>query len=730
MLEIPEEIKKLFRDDNTKQLTQKKFKLTFWDDKIEPLYPYETLWPSEDLFPSEHEGEPWLVIENDRIETESLTITESLSESEDLEFGSCESAIFEIIVADVPQDVTGREFTLTVEIGGYEMAMGIYTVESFVRQADRRKRKITAYDRMRWFDMDVAVWYNDLNFPMSLKTFRNSLCSYVGIQQKQQDLLFDTLQITKTIEPQQISGRDVLKAICQINGVFGHVDKTGQLTYVHLQQTGLYPSEDLFPSEDLYPSEFGADGNPFETVSTYKSLTYEDYVVDGISGVTVRQEEGDIGANVGDGDNPYVVEGNFLVYGKSAVELLTIATNILDYISGRIYRPANLDCNGMPWVEVGDGMRIITRDDIVETFVMKRVTSGCQSMRDSIESTGSPKREEVFGINKQIIQLEGKTAVIIKNVEEVSVRLEDLKAQEEAHFEITTKAITAEVKRAKEAEASLKVEADRISLEVTNFKKDTNARFELTDEAIKTKVTKGTVSSEISQEAGKITLSANRLIVNSTNFKLDGNGNAEFSGKVTGGSININNTFTVDSSGNTNISGNHFSWQATNSSMTKDGTLSCNNIKATNGTFSGDISGSNITGGTIKGTSIDGGDTIRFKARPGYIQLGHFHVDDEYERHILQSDNEVTGMAYDASGKELYLWAGYGKADNGSAIFAVNDYKEVHVNGKLIVNDTDILAKIKELHGGSVCSCDGDDGGGTCPEDDEGIWSCGPAISE
>lgn len=681
MLEIPEEIKELFRSDNLTKQTAKKFKLTFWNDKIEVLYPYETLFPSEDLFPSEHEGEPWLVIENDRIETESLTITESLSESEDLEFGSCESTMFEVIVADVAQDVTGREFVLTVEIDGYELAMGIYTVESFVRQADRRKRKITAYDRMRWFNVDVSNWYNDLFFPMTLGTFRNSLCSHIGIQQSGESLLFDSLEISKTIEPQQISGLDILKAICQLNGCFGHVDKTGQLIYIHLQQTGLYPSEDLYPSEELYPSELGADGKPFEIVSKYKNLTYEDYVVDSITGLTIRQEDGDIGSNVGEGDNPYIIEGNFLVYGKSAVDLLSIATNLLNYVSGRVYRPANLDCIGMPWVEVGDGMRIITRDDIVETFVMKRITTGCQSMRDQVESTGSPKREEVFGINKQIIQLEGKTAVIIKNVEEVSVRLTDLKAQEEAHFEITSNRITAEVKRAQEAEAELKIEADRISLDVTNFKKDTNARFEITDEAIKTKVTKGTISSEISQEAGKITLSANRLIVNSTNFTLDGNGNATFSGNVTGANI----------TGST-ITGNVIS--------------------------GGTINGTTITGGTITGTSIYGGTNIRFQARPGVIQVGDFYVDDEYGRQIFQSEDECTGMSTgDVPTGRWYLWAGYGKSSYGTAVFLVSR-NQVRIYGDLYINDKNIMTLINS-GGSGGCTSDCDNYGSGCSCDDK-----------
>ena len=218
MLEIPEEIKNIFRKDNLLADTSKKIKLRFYDDDIDVLYPYETLWPAEDLFPAEHEGEPWLLIENNRIDTESLTITESLSSSENMEFGSCEATVFEITVADVIEDVTGREFTLTVEVGGYEMAFGIYTVESFVRQADRRKRKITAYDRMKRFDVDVAGWYNELVFPMTIRQFRDSLCEYVGVPQNQQTLLFDDLEINKTIEPEQISGRDVLQAICQING--------------------------------------------------------------------------------------------------------------------------------------------------------------------------------------------------------------------------------------------------------------------------------------------------------------------------------------------------------------------------------------------------------------------------------------------------------------------------------------------------------------------------------
>ena len=78
---------------------------------------------------------------------------------------------------------------------------------------------------------------------------------------------------------------------------------------------------------------------------------------------------------------------------------------------------------------------------------------------------------------------------------------------------------------------------DGLKVEVSDFEKNTNAKFEVTDSKIDMKVTKGTVSSEISLESGQVTISGNRLVVNSTNFKLDASGNATFSGNVKGATI-------------------------------------------------------------------------------------------------------------------------------------------------------------------------------------------------
>ncbi|WP_312432797.1 tail fiber domain-containing protein [Lacrimispora sp.] len=559
MLNIPEELKLLFRADNLSVATQRYLKLRFYDEKIN--FPENVLFHSDELFPVDQD--PVYVIENSQIISESLTIEENLCASQDLAFGECNSSQLEIIVADVLIDLTGKEFIATVDIGGYELAIGIYKVDSFVReQADRRRKKIVAYDRMLNFDIDVAGWYQGLTFPLTLKQFRDSLCEHIGVTQVTTNLPLDDMRLTKTIDPEQLDGRKVLMAICEINGCFGNFDKTGRLTYKFLGFSGLFPSETLYPSDDLFPSEM----TNAENLSRYKQSEtyYEDFVTKPINKVQIRQEEGDVGVSYGPGKNCYIIQGNFLVYGKSAEELPSIAATVYEQISMRIYKPSHIVGPALPWVEVGDGIICYTTDDVIETYCFKRTMKGIQGMMDTYESQGSIEREQSFGLGNQIIQLEGKTAIIKKSVEEVSVRVSNLKESTEAQFAITANQILAEVTRAKQAEASLSVKADQIALSVTNLTNDTNSRFTQTAEQIALKVSKGQVSSQLSLESDKVTISGNRLIVNSTNFQLDGDGNATFSGRVqgaqvigssiSGGSINIGGgTFWVDSGGNAAI---------------------------------------------------------------------------------------------------------------------------------------------------------------------------------
>lgn len=546
MLDVPEIIKQRCRGDNNRAETVRHLELSFFNGGVDTLYPANDLYPADNLYPSDA-GTPWLTIPMEQICAETLSLTENLSSGSNIVWGSCEAAKFVVTVADVDEEIEGQEFTATLSIGDYKMAYGIYVVDSVVKQADRRKRKITAYDRMIKFDVDVSDWYHAM-YPTddtthTIQELRDSLCEHIGVPQQQTVLINDEMVVGKTISPESLCGRDVLKAICEINGVFGHFDRTGMLTYISLQDTGLYPSDTLYPGDDLYPQSGWAAA---EELEYYKTITYEDYLIDGIDRVQVRQEDGDIGAVVGSGSNAYIVEGNFLAYGLGSADLTKLAWSIYDSIAGKTYRPAKIVSYAMPWIEVGDGLRAITTDTEIATFVLTRTMSGIQAMMDTVEAKGTKTQGQSFGVENEIIQLKGKTAVIVRNVDEVSATVTDLEKHTTAQLKVVSDQITAEVKRATDQEVEL---AGSISVLAGQ---------------IEAKVSRGDLVASINLEVNKagscITMEAGHFIFKGSNFYVneDGSGgaaNGNLAWDASGGVVAKNiKLIMADISGTTNTS--------------------------------------------------------------------------------------------------------------------------------------------------------------------------------
>lgn len=583
MLNIPEEVKNLYRRNNSSKETWRTFRMRFYDKSIDLLYPAEDLWPSEDLFPVD--DTPVYEITGKNFPNEDFSLNQPLCMGQQLVFGQCNSALLEVTVINVDRDLTGMEFTLSVEVGGYEMMLGIYKVYSFEKTADRTKRKIVAYDRMRCFQVDVCDWYNALTFPMTLKAFRDSLCSHIGIQQQDTVLPLDNMEVTKTIDPGQLYGLNVLKAICEINGCFGQMDFMGRLRYVFLSESGLFPAEDLYPSEELFPAEMEG-----ETLTHYNSskTTFEDFLSASIDRVQIRKEEGDVGAMYPPdkgGKNLYIIQGNFLAYGKGQEELEYIASVAYQNMAHRVYRPCKITgLTSMPWVETGDGIICETGDDRIETYCLERTIKGVQTMKDIIVAQGGAVYKQDFSVAAQIIQLEGKSAVIKKSVEEVSVKLTDLKEYTEAQIKILADEITLEVTRAKDEEArlaaSIRIQADQIALEVTRATQEEAklaASIKIQADQIAMKVSKGEVSSQLSIEPDAINLRTNRL-----------------------------------------------SWQSDYSSMTQDGTLTCRNLRAINGYFSGRL------------------ETDVFYTDDDIVQFGDFYVSANGSNTLASNDGTVS----------------------------------------------------------------------------------------
>ena len=57
-------------------------------------------------------------------------------------------------------------------------------------------------------------------------------------------------------------------------------------------------------------------------------------------------------------------------------------------VAGISYRPVEIEMKGIPYMEAGDVITVLTRTGGVEAFVFRRTLKGINTMRDSIEARG------------------------------------------------------------------------------------------------------------------------------------------------------------------------------------------------------------------------------------------------------------------------------------------------------------------------------------------------------
>jgi hypothetical protein len=477
-------------------------------------------------------------ITNVELHQEQFELTESICSESELTIGSCEAAVLKFTVSNIFLPMKDKMITVKTVIDNNTanpFQIGRYKVYSDTPTADRTKRDIVAYDAL--YDVinaDVAEWYNtllpDKDSVTTMKAFRDSFFGYFGIEQADAQLVNDDMKVEKTVEPEELSGATVLNCICEINGCFGHIGRDGRFHYIYLEQEiqGLYPRNNLYPADDLYPRE------PKSTrisKSLYISAQYEDFLVKTINKLQIRKEEDDIGVIVGSGTNAYVIQDNFLVYGKGSEELTGIANNIYGKIRGIIYRPFSADCKGNPCIEVGDAVRLPTRYEIIESYVLKRTLKGIQALRDNYEATGEEYRStQVNSVHKSIIQLKGKTNVLTRTIEETNSKITDVESGLSSEIKQTATDIRAEVKNTADGlSSSIEQTANSIRSEVSDSVNNLSSSIQQNAESIATEVKRaneaeGSLSTKITQTAESITSEVSKNYEtkeNATNTKTE-----------------------------------------------------------------------------------------------------------------------------------------------------------------------------------------------------------------
>ena len=362
----------------------------------------------------------------DDILGESVKLIEKIETERSLTFKGCIASKFTFKVADNVIDLRGEYLEATIQTDETEE---IPLFSGYVDDQDNETREdivttFTCYDPLyKIGSKNMQSWVDGLSFPVTVRNFRNSLFSNLGITQEARTLINDKLTISANFKSfvDAPSATDIMKWICQLNGVYGQYGRDKKFHYRELNalSEGTYPAEDLYPGEDTFPSAENA-GVTINT-SDYVSLTYEPYTTDYITKVVIIDGGGLDQGQAGVEGNTFIVQDNpiaFNVNMQSAARALLAKINVVNHIP-----VIKMKCVGLPYVECGDTFLSYTRKNVCRSYVLQRTLSGIQALFDEYSSDSdkdyppykattksmtNADRKKILQIQSDIVRIDGK----------------------------------------------------------------------------------------------------------------------------------------------------------------------------------------------------------------------------------------------------------------------------------------------------------------------------------
>ena len=300
----------------------------------------------------------------------------------------------------ITSDLKGTKIEVSIKAGD-SAAVPIFNgyVESVETDHGSRRQNLVCYDYIgRIQDANVAPILGQLNYPCTMADIRDTLFDYIGIDQVETTLANDSVTVSEPIEDEEISVMSALKALCEINGIFGIVNRDEEFEYRELSYWYdflPYPSDDLYPNDELFPGT--VDDSNHAYLDSYENLTFEDYKIEYINRVVLRDNTGDAESGQPQVDsNTLVIENNLFATHMSAANKAIAAGNLLNSVKAITYTPFESLSRGLPYIEAGDSVTYYAYDcsggtptAVVMTFnVLKRSLSGIQWLKDRYSASG------------------------------------------------------------------------------------------------------------------------------------------------------------------------------------------------------------------------------------------------------------------------------------------------------------------------------------------------------
>lgn len=492
-------------------------------------------------------------ITNQHLDMESIELYESLMSESVLTLGTCESSTFSFTTRGINIPMKDKVLKVTITFNDYPddpFTVGTYKVISDEPSFDRTTRKVVCQDML--YDVlntDYSSWYNSRTFSsLTLESFITQFMTACGLtvdSASLNSLVNKSMAVTKTLDTNTLLGRDILTRICEANGCFGHMTRDNKFKFIYLEQDiqGLYPANDLYPSDTLYPKDpksFRIDSSNY-----YPPLGYSDWIVEPITGLTIRENDSDVGLTIS-GNNIYTITNNFLLFDKTTSALTTIANNILSKVSGITYRTCNIKARANLCLEVGDAIRVSNDSTSVESYIFVRKMTGLVAIKDNYISTGEQKCSKAPGTSYSYYeQLSGRTLKIKADVDGIETEVTDLASQTSTQISQLSDRINFKVSQgeimsglaSETAYSAIEITPNRIAVSSSgtftvdseNFKLDSDGHVILTDGEIEL----------VGGSAGDLYIDAENGFVS---YNYRGDSTTIASGEITCGSGTSNTT--------------------------------------------------------------------------------------------------------------------------------------------------------------------------------------------
>lgn len=333
----------------------------------------------------------------------SLKIKESLCSKDTLDFTSVEASTLKVTIAKENGNVTGL---IGKRVTGKQGALdlGVYTIVNAKLSTDYTT-DIECFDDLKKFvDTDVSDWWNtQLVFPLSLKDLLIKLCERVGVLTELPNAWTNSdMQVTKTAYFQNLKASELLGYIQEASGTFFRMSRSGKLKAISPNKT---------PTEIPYTRLFN-------------DATISDTVTPTIEKLAIKSSEKDLGVSSGKADgNTYLILANPLLFGLSTAQMKSISDKLFPAYKWQAYTPCKASYKSLPYLEVGDWVKVTTFKGIVATFpIFSRELSDINLIADTVETKGKKEQKKTVSSAKQI-------QVLSWNVHEMENTLETFKSK-------------------------------------------------------------------------------------------------------------------------------------------------------------------------------------------------------------------------------------------------------------------------------------------------------------